>query len=187
MKRLLVKELVKIPEQCEVEINKKIITIKGPKATLVRDMSHLILYFDLFEDNIRISLWNGNSRERAKLITAASILKNAINGVMIGYSYTLKVVNKHFPMSIDINKNGKEVVVKNFLGQKATRTFKMLGQSVAKLGGDKDFLIIEGPSLEEVSQFAGAIQEDCQVKTFDSRTFLDGIYFIKKGLMEAES
>nr|CBH28879.1 60S RIBOSOMAL PROTEIN L9 [Anncaliia algerae] len=186
MKRLLVEELVTIPEGCIVDISKKVITITGSKATIVKDMSHFILYFDLHENSIRIRLWNGVSRERNKLITAASILKNAINGCMIGYSYTLKVVNKHFPMNLEIAKGGKEVVVKNFLGQKAVRRFKMHGQSVASLGEDKDYLIIQGPSIEEVSQSAGSIQENCQVKKFDSRTFLDGIYFVKKGLIETD-
>lgn len=183
MKRLLCEENVKIPDGCRVEIENKIVTITGARATATRDLAHFVLSLDVHENNVRIRLWNGTSRERSKLITCTSIVRNAISGCMFGYEYTLKVVCKHFPMNIAVENGGKTVVVRNFLGQRAPREYKMRGDSVARLGTDKDTFVIEGSSIEDVSQSAGTIQEDCQVKKLDSRTFLDGIYFLRKGIV----
>lgn len=186
MRRLLCEKKVKIPEGCHAEVSKKVLAVKGPRGEGVRDLSHFVLSIDVDGDCVRVRLWNGTSREQSKLKTCASIIKNCINGCAYGYAYTLKVVYKHFPMSIEIADEGKTVVVKNFLGQKQARTYKMIGYAVARLGDDKDTIVIEGSSLEEVSQSAGTIQEDCQVKKIDSRTFLDGIYFLRREVVDAK-
>lgn len=182
MKRILVEEMVKIPEGCEVDISNKIFTIKGKKATAVKDLSHFNLTFTISENNIKVQLWNGSSRERSKVITAASVLKNAINGCMIGFEYTCKLIYKHFPMAMEVVDNGKAILIKNFLGEKAFRKFNMKGDSKVRLGSDKDTFIVEGSSIEDVSQSAGEIQENVRVKRLDNRAFLDGVYFINRGL-----
>lgn len=186
MKRLLCEERVRIPEGCIVEILDRVMTVRGARATSVRDMSHFVLSMDVNEGHVRLRLWNGTNRERSKLITCASVIRNTIVGCMSGYEYTLKVVYKHFPMSVAIEDDGKTVVVKNFLGQKHARRYKMRGDSVARLGIEKDTFVVEGSSLEDVSQSAGTIQENCQVKKIDSRTFLDGIYFLSRSVVSAK-
>lgn len=181
MKLLCKQETVAIPEGCTVQLNNKTLTIKGNNNTRVLDLSHFTLTIQINDNNITVSLWNGSSREQSKVNTCASIIKNAINGVIFGYSYILKAASIHFPIALEVHENGKLVVVKNFLGEKNVRKYQVKGNAVAKLGEEKDTLVIEGCCLEDVSQFAGNIVRDCRVKNYDCRVFLDGIYVMKKG------
>ncbi|KAK1348222.1 ribosomal protein L6 [Hamiltosporidium tvaerminnensis] len=184
MKKLYKEEIVKIPEGCSIEINNKIITIKGPKCTLIRDLSHITVTFALEDNNLICKLWNGTKKQQSKIITCASIIRNAIKGCMTGFRYVLTAVYKHFPIGIEIVDNGKTVIVKNFVGEKAIRKYQMIGESYARLGDEKDTLVIEGPSIEDVSQSAGNIQNKCRVLRYDDRLFLDGIYVSQRGIIE---
>ncbi|KAM0677646.1 60S ribosomal protein L9 [Binucleata daphniae] len=183
MKLLLKQETIAIPEECTTELKNKKLTIKANNKTRILDLSHFTLTIQLSKENITVSLWNGNSKEQSKVNTCASIIKNAINGVMFGYSYILKAASIHFPIALEVHENGKTVLVKNFLGEKNIRKYQVNGDAIAKLGEEKDTLVIEGICLEDVSQFAGKIVQDCRVKNYDPRVFLDGVYVMKKGLM----
>lgn len=48
----------------------------------------------------------------------------------------------------------------------------------------KDELILEGNSLENVSQSAADIQQICRVRNKDIRKFLDGLYVSERGNIE---
>lgn len=184
MRKIHRKEEVKIPNGCEVTLIDKVMTFKGKKDTLTRDLSNFNLYFVVEKDKITVNLWNGNSREQSKVKTASSIIKNAITGCMSGFRYNLRVVSKHFPMTVELEENGRVVVIKGFLGEKNRRVYRLRGNSSAVLGEDKAVFSIEGSSLEDVSQSAGTIQENCQVKKTDTRWFLDGIYVTTKEVIE---
>ncbi|KAM0674416.1 60S ribosomal protein L9 [Gurleya vavrai] len=182
MKLLLKQETVQIPENVQITLTKKHITISCDKVKRSIDLAHLNLTIEIKENEILISLWNGSSREQSKVNTCASIIKNAINGVLYGFNYTLKAASVHFPIAMEVHDGGKTVFVKNFLGEKNVRKYQMRGEVMAKLGEEKDTLVLEGNSIEDVSQCAGLIVDDCRVRKYDNRVFLDGIYVMKKGL-----
>lgn len=185
MTLLLKQEIVAIPEGCKVEIADKVLKITGKKYTRMLNLKHFNLTFLSEDDSIKVCLWNGTSREQSKVNTCASIIRNAMNGCMKGYSFTLRAASIHFPISIELEENA--VVVKNFLGEKHTRVFKLQGEdTIVEEGEDKDSFIIKGSCLEDVSQSAANIMNDCKVKNYDRRVFLDGIYVVKKGLIEDE-
>lgn len=185
MTLLLKQEIITIPEGCQVEISNKTLKITGKKYTRILDLSHFNVTILKEEDLIKICLWNGTSREQSKVNTCASIIKNAMDGCMKGYSFLLKAASIHFPISVELEK--KTVVVKNFLGEKNSRVFKLQGEDTyVEQGEEKDLFYIKGCSLEDVSQSAANITNNCRVKNYDRRVFLDGIYVVKKGLIEDE-
>ncbi|EPR78688.1 60S ribosomal protein L9 [Spraguea lophii 42_110] len=179
-----VEEKVQIPEGCKVEVVNKKVTVTGPKGTVSKDFSHIFVFIDIHEENVRCRLWNCRKQERSKLITCSKLIKNMIDGSMSGYFYELKAAYKHFPITFEIKENGKLLIVKNFLGQKWAREFKMIGDTIIKQGVTKDHLILEGISKEDVSQTAGLIQNNCLPKNLDRRIFQDGVYIATKGLIE---
>lgn len=177
-------ESIKLPEGCQVVINKRQITITGKKFTRVLDLSHLNLTFTQEDGCVIVNLWNGNSKEQSKVNTCASIIRNAINGCTYGYRYIVKAASKHFPMSIDIEEGGKLIIVKNFLGEKAVRKYRVFGEDIKVSHGEaKDILVFEGKSIEEVSQNAGTLIDGCRERRRDNRVLLDGFYVMKKGLI----
>lgn len=175
--------LVPIPQNCQVSLSDRLVTIKSENKTIKRDFSHLVVTLDIFENNIRLRLWNARRQERAKLITCSSHIKNMILGVTNGFEYILKAAYVHFPIAFEILENGKILIVKNFLGEKTPRKFVMRGDSIVSKGIEKDTVIIQGTSIEDVSQSAGNVQKDCVPRNFDIRKFMDGVYVMKKNVI----
>ncbi len=67
------------------------------------------------------------------------------------------------------------------------KTFKENVQArVSRIFGDTkvvpkgDDVVITGPVLTDVSQTAGALQQNTKVKNKDHRVFLDGLYLFEK-------
>lgn len=65
----------------------------------------------------------------------------------------MRYVYAHFPINVIILENGKEVEIRNFLGEKVIRKVKMLdGVKIEISTAQKDELILTGNDLENVSQ-----------------------------------
>jgi large subunit ribosomal protein L6 len=100
-----------------------------------------------------------------------------IKGVEKGYTYKLKIIFAHFPISVKVR--GKEVHVENFFGERSARMSRIIGDAtkVSVVGED---VVIQGPSLEDVSQTAANIEQSTKIKGKDQRVFLDGLYIYSK-------
>ncbi|CAO3594368.1 unnamed protein product [Absidia cylindrospora] len=99
----------------------------------------------------------------------------------------MRYVYAHFPINCIINNDGKDVEIRNFLGQKVVFRVKMReGVTVAASTAQKDELTLVGNDLEAVSQCAADIQQSCLVKNKDIRKFLDGIYVSERGVLGDE-
>ena len=63
----------------------------------------------------------------------------------------MRAVYAHFPININMDDDNKSVEIRNFLGEKYTRTVKMLEGVKCKHSGVKDEIIVEGNDIEKVS------------------------------------
>ena len=104
-------------------------------------------------------------------------IRNMIEGVKEGFRYKLKIVYSHFPISVKVQ--GDKVIIENFLGEKAPRIAKIVGNTKVRV--EKQDIIVEGPDIEEVGQTAANIEQATKIKGFDRRVFVDGIYIYEKG------
>lgn len=184
MRILLTEERLTIPEDCSITINNKIVTVSGPKGTESLDIGHMLLSVDIEDSNLFVRLWSARKKETPIVKTCASLISNLIIGCTKGFSYKMKAIYKHFPITILIEDSGKTVKIKNFLGSKCDRVIKMRGSSIAKLSNEKDYLLIEGPNIQAVSQSAANISQRCIPRNKDLRVFLDGTFVVSKGTVE---
>jgi large subunit ribosomal protein L6 len=99
-----------------------------------------------------------------------------ITGVEKGFSYKLKIVFSHFPISVKVQ--GKTVLIENFTGERRARRVKIVGDVQVKV--ESEDVIVEGINLEDVSQTAANIEQATKVKKKDPRVFLDGIYVYER-------
>lgn len=97
-------------------------------------------------------------------------------GVTEGYTYNLKAVFSHFPITIKIE--GNKVLVQNFLGERKPRAAKIVGDSKVEINGQD--ISVSGTDLEEVSQTSANIEQSCRVIGYDRRRFPDGVFIVKK-------
>ncbi|MCX8150470.1 MAG: 50S ribosomal protein L6 [Candidatus Bathyarchaeota archaeon] len=167
---------IPIPDGVVITVDNKKVTVKGSKATLCRDFSNTNITIETDGKTVRVGAKWPRKKESALVGTVESHIKNMIVGATKGFTYKMKIVFSHFPITVKIQ--GKSVLVENFTGERRARSAKILGDVKVKL--DNDDLIIQGASLEDVSQTAANIENMTRVTNKDPRVFLDGIFVYER-------
>lgn len=167
---------VEIPENVEVMLEGKAVTVKGEKGTLTRDFSHAPVSIRLEGREVRVWANWPRKREEAIVGTVCSHIKNMITGVTEGFTYKLKIVFSHFPISVKVT--GNKVLIENFIGERSPRVAKIMGEVKVTARGED--VIVQGIDIEDVSQTAANIQKATKIKRKDPRKFLDGVYVYER-------
>ncbi|KAG7193897.1 60S ribosomal protein L9B [Scheffersomyces spartinae] len=185
MKYIQTEQILEIPEGVTVQIKARKVKVTGPRGTLSKDLTHIDVSFAKISNKaIKVIVHNGDRKHVAVLRTVKSLISNLIIGVTKGFKYKMRCVSAHFPITVNVTENdGKKVVeIRNFLGERRVRIVKVFeGVTISENPALKGELILEGNSLEAVSQNAADIQQICNVRNKDIRKFLDGIYVSEKG------
>ena len=163
---------VEIPEDVDVKIEGRIVTVRGEKGEITRDFSHTPISIQLEQKTVTVQANWPRKREAALVGTVCSHIKNMITGVTKGFTYKLKIVFSHFPISVKVKE--KTVVIENFTGERSPRIAKIMGDTKIVMKGED--VIVRGINIEDVSQTAANIEKTTKIKRKDPRVFLDGIY-----------
>jgi large subunit ribosomal protein L6 len=174
----LVERIVDIPADVKVEIADRKVKVSGPKGTLEDDLSHLPCVLELDKGRVRVRSSWPRKADIAKTGTAAARIGNMIKGVRAGFTFKMKVVHAHFPVTLKVSEKERKLLIENFTGEKTPRIARIVGDSKVKTSGDE--IIIQGINLEDVSQTAANIEQSTKIKDKDQRVFLDGIYVFEK-------
>jgi large subunit ribosomal protein L6 len=171
-----VSRTIEVPEDITLNVVGKTISVKGSKGSLTRDFSYAPIDIAGEGKNVRISAKWPRKKEAALVGTIYSHINNMIVGVTQGYTYKLKIVFSHFPISVKLH--GKYLQIENFTGERRPRSVEIIGD--VKVQIDPEDIIIKGINLEEVSQTAANIEQSTKVRKKDPRVFLDGIYVYER-------
>lgn len=169
---------ISIPDGVQLNIDGRTIKATGPKGTLEEDFSHLPVQFALEGKTLRVYSQWARKREVALVGTALAHVRNMLRGVNSGYTYKLKLVYAHFPITVKVIEKEKKLTIDNFTGEKTPRNAKIVGAAKVKIAGDE--VHVQGISLGDVSQTAANIQSATRIRDKDQRVFLDGIYIFEK-------
>jgi large subunit ribosomal protein L6 len=176
MRAIEVSETIQAPDNVEMTLEGRKITVKGPKGTLVRDFAFAPVSIELEGKNIRVWAEWPRKKEASLVGTLRSHIENMITGVTKGFTYKLKIVFSHFPISVKLKD--KIVLIENFTGERNPRKAKVVGNVQVKIQSEDIF--IQGMDVEEVSQTAANIEQATKVKNKDPRIFLDGLYVYER-------
>ena len=168
---------VPIPAGVTVALDQDVLTIKGPLGQWSKDFSRIPIRIRTEEGKVVLETLRERKHDRAVLGTVKSIIKKLFVGVILGYTYKLKIAYAHFPITVKAKQD--EVHVENFYGERSPRVARIMGDCKVVVEGDD--VIVRGFSLEEVGQTAANIEQATRVKRKDSRVFLDGVYVYQKG------
>ena len=171
-----ISRIIQIPDGVVVNIDGHKVTIRGSKATLTRDFSHAAVSLETDGKTVRVWAQWPRKKEASLVGTIESHIKNMITGVTKGFTYKMKIVFSHFPVTVKIQD--RAVLVENFTGERRARKAKILGDVKVKL--ETDDIIVQGTTLEDVSQTAANIEMITRVTNKDPRVFLDGIYVFER-------
>jgi large subunit ribosomal protein L6 len=162
-----------IPSSVTASMENNTIRIKGKLGDLIKDVTKMPADIQVRKEKIIITPYGKRKKDLAIAHTCRSIIHNMITGVDKGYSYKLKIVYAHFPISV--KPKGRQIHVENFFGERSSRISYVVGDST-KVTVTGDEVLVQGPSLEDVSQTAANIESSTRVKRKDQRVFLDGVY-----------
>jgi large subunit ribosomal protein L6 len=167
---------IQVPEGVQVKIDGRSVAVTGEKGTLARDFSESPISLQLEDKRIIVRANWPRKKEAALVGTVAALVENMIKGVTKGFTYKLKIVFSHFPISVKVKDN--VVSIENFTGERSPRLTKIIGNS--KVIVKEDDVLVQGIALEDVSQTAANIERATKVKSKDPRVFLDGIFIYEK-------
>ncbi|MBD3354650.1 50S ribosomal protein L6 [Candidatus Woesearchaeota archaeon] len=178
-----IEEKIEIPEKIEVQTDKGMIKVKGPKGEVSKKLINPKVKIEVKDKNIIFSAKKGTKREKKIIETFKSHVRNLIQGASENHIYKLKICSTHFPMTASIKDN--EFVLQNFLGEKVPRKLKIKENAEVKIEGEE--ITVKSPDKELAGQTAASIEGLCKISGRDRRVFQDGIYIISKSEKNIEN
>lgn len=168
---------IDVPEGITATVEGNKVTISGEKGQLSREFPFK-LKIESAGKKIKISLESERRKDRALVGTAIASIRNMIHGVTHGYTYKLKVIYTHFPVTIKVDEPNKRVLVENFLGENTPRVSRIIGDvKVTAKGAD---ITVMGNDIDEVSQTAANLEIATKINKYDRKVFMDGIFITEK-------
>ncbi|ELZ82408.1 50S ribosomal protein L6P [Haloferax elongans ATCC BAA-1513] len=167
---------IQIPDDVSAEVDNLELTVEGPEGSVTRRLWYPNVSVTVEDGAVVIETNVTNAKTNATVGTFESHVNNMIHGVADGWEYKMEVHYAHFPMQVNVE--GDDVVIKNFLGEKAPRRTTVRGDTNVQVDGEE--VTLTGPSKEDVGQTAADIEQLTRVKDKDTRVFSDGVYITQK-------
>ena len=164
-----------LPKEVKVSCDPSKVEVTGPKGHLTCPLPEGISA-SVDKEKMFIHREDDERKSRALQGLTRSLIANMVTGVTKGYTYKLKVVFSHFPISV--NLKDKNVLIENFTGERSPRKAKIVGDVQVKIQSED--VVIQGINVEDVSQTAANIEQATRVKRKDPRIFLDGLYVYER-------
>jgi len=167
---------VDLPEGVTATLQGRTLTVKGKLGQSKKHFDKINVNIAVEGNRVLFTPFSAKKKDNVIINTVSSIVNNMATGVTKGFTYKLKVVYAHFP--ITIKTKGDEVMVENFVGERSPRVSKIVGDCKVSVEGDD--IIVKGVSLEDVGQTAANVELATKIKRKDQRIFLDGVYIYHK-------
>jgi large subunit ribosomal protein L6 len=174
---VLLREEVQVPENVEIRLEGNTIEVSGPKGKLHKEFGFRGVSLKPEGRKIIVEASTQKRKTIAAVGTVKAHLRNMFKGVTEGFTYKLRVVYSHFPISVKVE--GGKVLIRNFLGERHPRAAKVVGETEVEVDGDE--IIVRGINREDVGQTAINIERATAVRGLDRRVFQDGCYIVEKG------
>ena len=94
-------------------------------------------------------IWFGHKKDLSSVKTLSSHIQNMFTGVTKGFKCKMRCVYDHFPITTVIKKGGRQLEIRNFLGEKRRRVVNLVGDATVLKSDDvKDQIEVSGNSVE---------------------------------------
>ena len=170
-----IREEIEIPEGVEVIIEDEV-TVKGPNGETSRKFTYPNVTISKEDNLVVLETAFPKKKDKSMIGTTRAHLNNMITGVTDGFTYHMKIVYAHFPMTV--KAQGDTVTIDNFIGERHPRSAKIVGDAKVQVKGDE--VIITGVNKEDVGQTMANLEQATKIKGKDPRVFQDGIYLTSR-------
>ncbi|GAA0311047.1 50S ribosomal protein L6 [Halarchaeum salinum] len=167
---------LEIPDDVDAEVDHLELTVEGPNGSVTRRLWYPDVRVSVDGGAVVIEAESEDAKTNATVGTFESHVTNMFHGVTDGWEYRMQVHYSHFPMQVTVEDD--EVVIENFLGEKAPRRAQIRGDTNVQVDGEE--LTLSGSDKESVGQTAADIEQLTRVTDKDTRVFQDGVYIVEK-------
>jgi large subunit ribosomal protein L6 len=167
---------VQVPAGVKAALEGRSLVVRGKLGENRKDFEKINVNLSVQGDRIIVTPFSLKKKDNVVINTVLSIIENMVTGVTKGFTYRVKVVYAHFPISV--KTKGDEILVENFVGERSPRIAKIIGSCKVTVEGDD--VVVKGVSLEDVGQTAANLEQATKIKRKDQRVFLDGLYIFEK-------
>lgn len=168
-------KIIPIPAGVTVQLG-EVLLVKGPKGENRLTLQYPKIRLAVADQKLQLIAEKDTKPLKKLLGTLAALIANAIAGVQEPFIYRLRACYSHFPMTVSVS--GKELTVKNFLGEVVPRRLTLLPDVTVKVNGSD--LEVVSASKALAGQTAASIEQLCRITNRDRRVFQDGCYIISK-------
>ncbi len=167
---------LEIPEDVDASLDHLDLTVEGPEGSVTRRLWYPDIDVTVEDGSVVVESTEDDAKTLSTVGTFESHIENMFHGVTEGWAYEMEVFYSHFPMQVNVE--GDEVVIENFLGEKAARRTTVHGDTDVSVDGEE--LTVTGPDIEAVGQTAADIEQLTRINDKDVRVFQDGVYITQK-------
>jgi large subunit ribosomal protein L6 len=172
----LQQQFAELPEGVSASLVGRTLVVKGKLGQAKKEFDRINVNISTQGNKVLIVPFSKKKKDNIVINTVIRLIGNMATGVSKGYTYRLKVVYAHFPISV--KTKGDSILVENFVGERSPRVAKIVGE--CKVTVDGDDIVVKGVSLEDVGQTAANVEQATKIKRKDQRIFLDGVYIYQK-------
>lgn len=172
----LQRRAVEMPDGVTASLSGRMLSVKGKLGEARKDFDKVNVDLVVEENKVVFSPFSKKKKDNVIINTVSSLVGNMVTGVTKGYTYRLKVVYAHFP--ITVKTKGRQILVENFVGERSPRVADIVGDCKVTVEGDD--IIVKGVSVEDVGQTSANVELATKIKRKDQRIFLDGVYIYQK-------
>ncbi|MBS3074175.1 50S ribosomal protein L6 [Candidatus Pacearchaeota archaeon] len=169
-------EEIELPQGISAEASRDFFILRNGSKEIKKRFTGA--FIESKDGKIIMSTNRATKRERKVMKTYAAHIKNIINGLNKDFVYKLKICSVHFPMTVSVDKNSHEIIIKNFLGEKRERRAKILPNTNVEVNGAD--IIVSSFDIENAGQTAANIEKATKIRYRDRRIFQDGIFMTEK-------
>ena len=167
---------IKLPDDVSATVDHLELTVEGTEGSVTRRLWFPDVTVSVDDDSVVIETDADDAKTNATVGTFESHVRNMVHGVREGWEYKMEVHYAHFPMQVAVD--GDEIVIENFLGEKAERRTPIRGDTAVQVDGEE--VTLSGSDKEAVGQTAADIEQLTRVNDKDTRVFQDGVYIVEK-------
>lgn len=168
---------ISIPANVNIEVSNSKVKVSGEKGSLEKEFKQIFsVKIEKLENKVRVSSESERRKTKAMVGTIAAHIRNMMEGVTKGFTYKLKVIYSHFPVTVKVE--GNKILVQNFLGERVPRVAKIFGDTKVKVEGQD--ITVTGINLDDAGLTASSIEQSTRIRARDRKVFQDGCWIVSR-------
>jgi len=116
MKFIVAEQELEVPEDVNVDVKAREVTVKGKLGKLTKAFKHIPM--EIYKQkgksgkpSLKFKMWLQRKKRNAAIGTIKSTIRNMVTGVTVGYKFKMVLAYSHFPIVVNVIENGRVIIL----------------------------------------------------------------------------